>query len=257
MPHFSPKNLAALASLFSRTSGGSDSKFFSHQIRFDNSNLAQRLLSEKYNPLEPLEQMVSKVQGFAKLSNVRRAQWLEFHTLLQGYLLSTQSDRMLFAQGVEPRCPFLSPSVVALAASLPDSSLLSPDFEEKHILKRAFFNDLPQRVLAKPKWPYRAPDISSFFEAGPDRPRMSDWVSDTLSTDNLQIGVLDDLVAHRFIEKIRQTPPAEISPRENQAFILLLSLVLLNEQFVQRRGIEGRVGAIRRAELTESATEPT
>ena len=256
MPHFSRDNLPSLSALFARTSSGAGSALFSHQIRFDNSALARRLLSEQCSPLESLERAVSAVPRFAELTNVRRAQWLEFHTLLQGYLLSAQSDRALFAHGVEPRCPFLSPSVVEFAASLPDSSLLAPNYDEKNILKRAFRNDLPQRALSKPKWPYRAPDISSFLAPRSAGQGLSDWTNDVLSADNLRIGILDSSVAQRLVEKVNRTPPEEISPRENQAFILLLSLVLLNDQFVRRRGLRSYSDTARRAALVEDVAEP-
>ncbi|WP_309068441.1 asparagine synthase (glutamine-hydrolyzing), partial [Microbacterium sp.] len=48
-----------------------------------------------------------------------RAQWLEITTLLPGYLLSSQGDRMLMAHGVEGRFPFLDPDVARLTAEIP------------------------------------------------------------------------------------------------------------------------------------------
>ena len=49
-------------------------------------------------------------------------QYLEVHTLLSGYLLSSQGDRMLMANSVEGRFPFLDRQVAALAESLPPST---------------------------------------------------------------------------------------------------------------------------------------
>jgi len=51
-------------------------------------------------------------------------QYLEVKTLLGGYLLSSQGDRMLMAHSVEGRFPFLDADVVELANSLPPSYLL-------------------------------------------------------------------------------------------------------------------------------------
>ena len=54
-------------------------------------------------------------------------QWLELKTLLAGYLLSTQGDRMSFANGVENRLPFLDPNVVLFANSLAEDLKLTDD----------------------------------------------------------------------------------------------------------------------------------
>jgi len=241
--HFSAENVASLAALFSRTSEGVEAPLFSHQIRIENSSLARRLLSgdAESDGTRPLAALVERIPQLSRLSPVQRAQWLEFHSLLQGYLLSTQSDRMLFAHGVEPRCPFLAPSVVELAATLPSDLLLSPDFDEKHVLKQAFRSDLPERTLTKPKWPYRAPDISAFVRQGATGNVLVDWVASALEPNALAvIGPLNHVAARRLVDKVARTPADRISPRENQAFILLLSLTVLNRQFVERRGSRGR-----------------
>src|SRR5690606_26343092 len=106
-------------------------------------------------------------------------QWIELHTLLQGYLLSSQGDRMAFAHGVEPRCPFLSTALVSYAAQLPERYLLSDDGDEKHLLKHAFADALPRAITAKPKQPYRAPDAASFRDPA-DPSRFRDWVEELL-----------------------------------------------------------------------------
>ena len=46
-------------------------------------------------------------RAFASWDLVSRAQYLEARTLLSGYLLSSQGDRMLMANSVEGRFPFL------------------------------------------------------------------------------------------------------------------------------------------------------
>src|SRR5690606_10665972 len=102
--------------------------------------------------------------GHVRWDTLSRAQWLEMVTLLPGYILSSQGDRMLMAHSVEGRFPFLDRDVVALANTLPARhKLLGTD--EKHILKKAFGDLLPPEIRARPKQPYRAPDAASFFGA--------------------------------------------------------------------------------------------
>ena len=72
-----------------------------------------------------------------------RAQWLESTTLLPGYILASQGDRMLMANSVEGRFPFLDRDVVEFAMALPARHKLL-GLDEKHILKRAFADVVPE-----------------------------------------------------------------------------------------------------------------
>ena len=72
----------------------------------------------------------------ARWSPLAQDQYIEIRTLLSGYLLSAQGDRMLMAHSVEGRFPFLDRNVGALADSLPASYKLRV-LDEKHVLKKA------------------------------------------------------------------------------------------------------------------------
>src|SRR4029434_49217 len=85
---------------------------------------------------------------FTTWSPLAQDQYLEVRTLLAGYLLSSQGDRMLMAHSVEGRFPFLDRNVAALAESLPPSYKLRV-LDEKHVLKRMGAGILPQEVLAR------------------------------------------------------------------------------------------------------------
>ena len=89
-------------------------------------------------------------------------------TLLAGYILASQGDRMLMANSVEGRFPFLDRDVVDFANALPARHKLF-GLEEKYLLKRAFADLVPDDIIHRPKQPYRAPDAASFFAAGPSR----------------------------------------------------------------------------------------
>src|SRR5918992_257385 len=101
---------------------------------------------------------------FSRWSPLAQDQYLEMRTLLAGYLLSSQGDRMLLAHSVEGRFPFLDAEVVALANSLPASYKLRA-LDEKHVLKRAAAALVPAAILARKKQPYRAPDASSLVSS--------------------------------------------------------------------------------------------
>ena len=94
-------------------------------------------------------------------------------TLLSGYLLSSQGDRMLMAHSVEGRFPFLDADVVALADSLPASYKLRV-LDEKHVLKRAAAGSSPERSSSARSSRTARPTLSF---AGARRPA---WVGELL-----------------------------------------------------------------------------
>jgi asparagine synthase (glutamine-hydrolysing) len=232
LKRFSEYDQTALVALFNRFSANASDRFFSHQVRFHNSTLVSRLLKSSAGDLDALSAHISAPhEGFAALSTMRKAQWLEYKTLLTGYLLSTQGDRMSLAHSVENRCPFLDPAVVRAACA---TNLLFDDgLNEKYLLKKAFAGRLPERVLTKPKQPYRAPDASVFLRTQPD------YLEAVRSERELsKLEGLNSTFAASFVAKLFTKPVHQISQAENQAFLFLLSVSLLNRMFVERRGRE-------------------
>ncbi|MEO6026952.1 MAG: asparagine synthase (glutamine-hydrolyzing) [Candidatus Binatia bacterium] len=230
LPHFNDGNTKALASVFAQFAHEKTPGLFSHELRFHNSLFGLRLLKQSRDGLADLKQYVADNDDvFGHLDLVERAQWLEWKTLLPGYLLSTQGDRMSMAHSVEGRCPFLDYRVVEWAARLPQALKLGPDMDEKWILKQAFPDTLPSSILKKPKQPYRAPDLSAFLGSSD-----ADYTEALFSERELaKLPFLNGVFCQQFLKKVRTAPPGGISQRENQAFILLLSTALLHRYFVQ------------------------
>ncbi len=229
LPHFNDANIKALASVFGQFAHEKTPGLFSHELRFHNSLFGLRLLKQSRDGLADLKRYVAENDAvFGRLDLVERAQWLEWKTLLPGYLLSTQGDRMSMAHSVEGRCPFLDYRVVEWAARLPQDLKLGPNMDEKWILKQAFPDTLPPSILKKPKQPYRAPDLSAFLGSSD-----ADYTEALFSEQELaKLPFLNGAFCQQFLKKVRTAPPGGISQRENQAFILLLSTALLHRYFV-------------------------
>src|SRR6185503_10328518 len=98
-------------------------------------------------------------------SGLARDQYAEAHTLLSGYLLASQGDRMAMASSIEGRFPFLDHRVIEFANRLPPRYKLR-GLTEKYILKKAVRGLLPETIRRRTKQPYRAPDCESFFNEG-------------------------------------------------------------------------------------------
>jgi len=239
--HFSKQNAGAIAEMFSLVGGQANSSTFSHEIRFHNSRFSLRMLKDSeriyQSALKSLERLASNNHT---LSLLERAQCLEFETLLGGYLLSSQGDRMALGNGVENRCPFLDAGVVDWANSLSEKLKLCGGLDEKYILRRSFIQELPCQITAKPKQPYRAPDAAVF------KGRRMELVEDVLEEAGNQLSSFLDIdFCRRLLAKVSGTlaKGGRISPREDQAFLFLSSSAVIHEYFV-RRGFPARSGPV-------------
>lgn len=176
-----------------------------------------------------LERMPSASATWDPLS---RAQWLEMTTLLPGYILSSQGDRMLMASSVEGRFPFLDREVLGLANGLPARHKLL-GLDEKHILKRAFADLVPPGVLNRPKQPYRSPDAAAFFVDGGGAP----WVEDMTSPDRVQAaGVFQPRAVSALLAKCRRRDGVRMSNTDNMRLLAVLSTQLVHHQFIEGDG---------------------
>ncbi|MDJ0933259.1 asparagine synthase (glutamine-hydrolyzing) [Breoghania sp.] len=231
LAHYGPEDIAAVTGLYHQFSKETMPGLFSHELRFQNGRFSARLMKDPGEPFAAISRLVvSEQEGYADLSPVEKAQWLEYKTLLPGYLLSTQGERMSLAHGVENRCPFLDPDVFALATSV--NLKFDDGFTEKRLLREAFRSQLPDRIIDKRKFPYRAPDAAAFAAERPD------YLDLILSdTELAAIPFVNAKFAQRLANKVLNRPASEISTKENQTFLYLLSICLLNRTFVRREGL--------------------
>jgi asparagine synthase (glutamine-hydrolysing) len=209
---------------------------FGHDMRWRSTGALKRLFTQHVRAAASGVDAAAAFLGglpaeFASWSPLARDQFIEVQTLLSGYLLSSQGDRMLMANSVEGRFPFLDRQVSALAESLPESYKLRV-LDEKHVLKRAARELVPQAILDRSKQPYRAPDALSFAEAA-----ATEWIESTASEHALaEAGVFEPSAARRLIDKCRrQAAAGQFSNADNMAVVGILSTQLVHHHFIARR----------------------
>jgi asparagine synthase (glutamine-hydrolysing) len=214
---------------------------FSHLPRWESAASLRRLFGAEakaalgdFDPAaDLLAGLSAEVRGYEPLG---KAQYLEIVTLLSGYLLSSQGDRMLMGNSVEGRFPFLDVNVMEFANALPPEVKLRV-LDEKHVLKRAARDLVPEAILKRSKQPYRAPDAQSFVqESEPD------YVDEALSASAVaEAGVFDPVGVGRLAEKCRRTRDKTPSNADNMALVGILSTQLLHKLLIQ-----GKAGALAR-----------
>jgi len=204
----------------------------SHRIRWTNSGRIARFLSPRFveglqgwDPVEELlESVPAEVRSWRPLA---RAQYLEVRTFLSPYLLASQGDRMLMANSVEGRFPFLDHRVAEFAAGLPDSLKLR-GLTEKLILRRIARDRVPPQVWTRTKFPYRAPIAEALIGE-----RAPSWARETLCREAVdEVGVFDGDKVERLVAKLdaASTSPSEA---DDMALAAVATTQLLATRFIQ------------------------
>jgi asparagine synthase (glutamine-hydrolysing) len=222
-----------LEAFFRKNLTETDRLDYSHAVRWANTAPLRRLfapdvlgLLDGYDPVADVVRGLEDHPDFARWSPLAQAQYIEISIFMSDYLLSSQGDRVLSANSVEGRFPFLDHRVIEYAASVPPR-LKIRGLNEKVVLKRAFQGHLPASVCARVKRPYRAPIHRSFFGHG-----SPDYVQELLSADAVQsAGYFDPRAVTRLVKKAAGERP--LGERDNMALAGILSTQLLHHQYVR------------------------
>jgi asparagine synthase (glutamine-hydrolysing) len=211
---------------------------FGHDPRWRTTSAIKRLFSGDMRASSASRNAVSEFIArlppeFAQWSFLAQDQFIEIQTLLSGYLLSSQGDRMLMAHSVEGRFPFLDDDVIALANSLPPEYKLRV-LDEKHVLKRVAKTVVPPEIIARKKQPFRAPNALCFVAA--DAPA---YIAEALSETSIRnANVFDSGAVARLLDKCRAQATVaggDVSNSDNMALIGVISTQLLHQQFIASR----------------------
>ncbi|MBU0621594.1 MAG: asparagine synthase (glutamine-hydrolyzing) [Gammaproteobacteria bacterium] len=233
----SPVSQQAMArQFFGRNIAAHRSPGFAHDTRWHTTSALKRLLSRDMQASIAGRDVIGDLLGnlhpdFAQWTSLAQDQHLEIRTLLSGYLLSSQGDRMLLGNSVEGRFPFLDKDVIALADSLPASYKLRA-LDEKHVVKRAAADVVPHEIISRKKQPYRAPDALSFVTD--DAP---EYIDEVLSESALsEANVFDPQAVVQLLRKCRaRGKDGQFSNTDNMALVGVLSTQLLHRQFIASR----------------------
>ncbi len=166
-------------------------------------------------------------ENFFRWHHLARAQFLEARSLLSGYLLSSQGDRVTAANAVEGRFPFLDHRVIEFAANIPPKFKIR-GLKEKFVLKKAMKSELPAEILRRVKQPYMAPDSNCFFQN--DSP---EYIEDILSPESIKkAGIFNAEAVSLLKQKCARLSHAHMSFKDNMSIIGILATQLLVQQFI-------------------------
>jgi asparagine synthase (glutamine-hydrolysing) len=232
LKHFNPRYAALMMSFYKKHSQNPKDPLFSHLTRWEAGGHIQQYFADEVRhdiAKTDVREMVehSLPEAFGQFSPLQQCQYLEMKTLLSGYLLSSQGDRMSMGHSVEARYPFLDIEVVNLFASMPDALKLR-GMNEKYILKQSFKHMLPEEIIQRPKQPYRAPESLSLLQGG--------LIEEYLSAEKLrQTGLFHPDLVDKLTQKLRDANTRQhFSFNDNLAFNIVLSTQIFFDLFLKQ-----------------------
>jgi len=231
----SPASTPAFAKSFFGKTLDLDDPFLSHRTRWETASSILRMFNPdflgEHKPESLIDQFKKSIPNeFYQWDDLQRDQWIEYTTLLSGYILSAQGDRMLMGNSVEGRFPFLDPQLVDFANNLPVGLKLN-GLVEKFILKEVFKNRIPKSIINRPKQPYRAPDAQSFFfDSG-----RQEWLDEILSEELIEeAGIFEPKTVKLFTEKCKKNRSRKMSNTDNMRIVGIISTMLNYKQMIKR-----------------------
>jgi asparagine synthase (glutamine-hydrolysing) len=222
-----------LAAFFRQGLADVDQAGYSHRIRWHNTSRLQRLFHDNVKEAligySPTGELLATLDGvMTDWSPLAQAQYLEVVTFMSPYLLSSQGDRMMAANSVEGRFPFLDHRVVEFGSRLPPGFKIR-GLQEKYILKKSAQDILPPQVWQRHKQPYRAPIHRAFL----DQPL--EFVEEMLSPGKLDaVGLFNPGAVSRLVKKCRDG--VRVSEGDDMGLAGVLSTQLLHHLFVANHG---------------------
>lgn len=216
-----------LVSFYGRGLAETQDAFHSHRPRWNNTAAAGFLGDEARASLATGEAeqrlLASLPPEFAGWGPVARCQYLEMAIFMSGYLLSSQGDRMLMANSVEGRFPYLDHNLVEFAARIPVSAKL-PGLDEKAMLKDGVADLVPEAIRNRHKHPFRAPGSVCF-----DTPEGRGMVEDFLLADGPGWDLWQRAKVSALVRKWESGRP--LSQRDDTSFVAVLSGRMLQRDF--------------------------
>ena len=231
LEHSPVRSLSYAEAFFTVDTSPYPAHFYSHVPRWLTTSKTKFFFSDHvkdviggHNTIDELSQLLrGEISHYDDLS---KAQYIEMKTLLPGYILSSQGDRVGMAHAIEGRFPFLDHRLIEFCAQLPPFIRMKT-LEEKYILKESMRDLLPVSIVRRKKQPYMAPDYQSFFKGNAPA-----YVDELLSTNYLEkTQYFNAQTVSGLVKKVRQNQV--IGFRDNMAVVGILTTLLLHHMFIE------------------------
>ncbi len=164
----------------------------------------------------------------SKLKNrntIHQRSYLDFKLRLSDHLIADHGDRMLMANSVEGRFPFLDKDVIDFIKTIPPHLKLKDNIE-KYILKKVADKWLPQEILHREKFSFVAQGSDALVK------KNREWINDILAYDTIKRqGVFDPDEIVRLTQQYAQPDFKLNLPFDNDFLIIVITFGLFLDEF--------------------------
>lgn len=253
LAHSPVKSLSYAEAFFKVDTSGYPSRFYSHIPRWVTTAKTKFFFSDHlkdelrdYDNIDELSNFLT--DEISRYDDLSKAQYIELRTLLPGYILSSQGDRVAMAHSVEGRFPFLDHRVIEFCCKLPPYIRMKT-LEEKYILKESMKELVPVLIVKRGKQPYMAPDYQSFFSG-----EIPDYVNELFSHEYLKkTGYFNPQTVSGLVRKARQNQV--VGFKDNMAIVGIISTLLIHDLFIENFDVRSRDARERAPEIKAYAAK--
>ncbi len=195
-----------------------------HALREIKSAFYSDAVNARYAQFDCLEQPLVNTARIRGRHSLHQRSYLDLKLRLGDHLLGDHGDRMMLMNSVEGRYPFLDQEVVEFVRTLPTDFKLRSGVE-KYAVKRAAEPFVPQAIIDREKFGFRAP-------ASPYLIRQHvDWIEDLLSHDRIKAqGYFNPAFIDRL--KARYRDDLGMNPHhENDLLMIAITFGVLLQTF--------------------------
>lgn len=182
-------------------------------------------LSERLHEFECVRFPLVRGERLRGRHPIHQRSYLDFKLRLGEHLLSEHGDRMVLANSVEGRYQYLDPQVIELALRTPPELKLH-NLVEKYIVRKAAEGLVPQEVIEREKFGFRAPGTPYLLQ------RRVDWIEDLLSYERVRAqGYFNPDMVEKLKTRYRQPGFQLHAHLETDLLMVVLSTGILIDTF--------------------------
>jgi len=228
LPQFNnSRYFSIMREFYQKSIAETDDVFYSHLIRWSQFKQVSSFFNFSRANGHIEEEIFKDINSslpasFNRASFDRKAQVLEIETLLHGYLLSSQGDRMSMAHSVESRYPFLGKAFVRDMAMISDHQKTF-GVRSKDLFREAMKGLLPHEIVFRPKVAYQAPEAKCFLSSS-HITEQAIFLNDSCGSTGLickeSLMALNSKITNEFSSE-------RLGFRENMAYVMCMSLTQL------------------------------
>ena len=200
-----------------------EKEYYSYQNT--KQELYSREIQEIFESVNCLNYPIINKERINRRDIFHKRSYVDFKLRMSDHLLSDHGDRMMYANSVEARYPFLDKNLIEFAINIPVDFKLR-GFDEKYILKRVAKSLVPDEIIKRPKFAFVAPGSSELLKQD------IEFIEDLLSYETIKRqGYFNPDVVQALRKKYKEQGFKLNVPYDSDLLIIVITFGIFIQQF--------------------------